>query len=223
MVLYRAHSPALRRRILYACLAASILAVGPACGERAASAERPDLRDELIELGRVDQQVRESLTVNSASDTLLLKRMMRTDSANTQRLREIVADVGWPGKSMVGEEAARAAFLIVQHSPLHEFQKEMLELLRAAAGTDEAQRSDVAMLTDRVLTHEGKPQLYGTQFQIRDGRLVPYPIEEPALLDQRRAEVGLAPMAEYVTMLRQTYQGPVDFDTVGLSGDTTAR
>jgi hypothetical protein len=161
-------------------------------------------------MGRADQQVRDGLNVRSLTDTARLRRMLQVDSTHTERLRGIVRDHGWPGKSVFGEEAAQAAFLIVQHSASHEFQQEMLELLAAAAEAGEAKRSDVAMLTDRVRTNAGQPQLYGTQFRIRDGRLVAHPIEDPAGLDARRAAMGLAPMAEYLAHLRATYAGPVD-------------
>lgn len=167
-------------------------------------------RAALIEMGRADQQVRNGLSERSMADTARLRRMMQTDSTHTERLRGIVRDHGWPGKSVFGQQAAQAAFLIVQHSPSHEFQQEMLELVAAAAEAGEAKRSDVAMLTDRVRTNAGQPQVYGTQFQIRDGRLVAHPIEDPSGLDARRAAVGLGPMAEYVARLRETFDGPVD-------------
>jgi hypothetical protein len=181
------------------------------------------VRDELIALGKTDQEIREGLDVNAMADTVRLRKMSTLDSASTERLREIVREHGWPGKSVVGEEAARAAFLIVQHSPSTEFQKEMLELMRSAAEAGDANRADVAMLEDRILSHEGKPQIYGTQFRIADSRLIPYPIEDPARLDERRAAIGLPPMSEYVNVLRQAYGGAVEFDTARLARDTAGR
>jgi len=55
----------------------------------------------------------------------------------------------------------------------------------------------VAYIEDRVLVAEGKKQLYGTQFTVHDGKLVPQPIEDEENLDRRRAGVGLEPFAEY--------------------------
>jgi hypothetical protein len=125
---------------------------------------------------------------------------------------------------MVGASGARAAFLIVQHSPSNAFQREMLPLLSAAAENDEASPGDAAMLEDRVLTDEGKPQRYGTQFRIVAGELIPYPIEEPETLDERRARVGLMPMAEYVKLLEETYEGPVRYPAdSAAAGDTLGR
>jgi hypothetical protein len=107
----------------------------------------------------------------------------------------------------------------VQHSPSDAFQRDMLPLLVAAADSGEAAAADVALLTDRVRTHEGKPQMYGTQFRIVDGGLEPFPIEDPAGLDARRRRVGLLPMADYVRILRDTYGGPVRMP----QSDTTIR
>ena len=40
----------------------------------------------------------------------------RIDVANTDRLRAITAEHGWPGRALVGEEGAEAAWLIAQHA-----------------------------------------------------------------------------------------------------------
>ena len=167
------------------------------------------LSEQLVRMGLLDQTVRVGFTVNTAADTGFLRATLGIDSLLTQRLRNIIDEHGWPLRSMVGDSAASAAFLITQHSPSDTFQREMLPLLEAAAAAGEATPSDVALLTDRVLTRDGKPQVYGTQFRIADGVLVPYPIEDVESLDERRARAGLMPMAEYVDMLRQTYGGPV--------------
>jgi hypothetical protein len=39
--------------------------------------------------------------------------------------------------------------------------------------------------------------LYGTQFTVTDGEHRPRPIEDPQQLDERRAEAGLDPFADY--------------------------
>ena len=58
-------------------------------------------------------------------------------------------------------------------------------------------RSHIAYLTDRVAVNEGRPQRYGTQFTLVDGKMVPQPIENLDELDERRADMGLQSMAEY--------------------------
>lgn len=200
---------------LLAVLIAGCDAAGPRVAEPSVVADsvpaltHSSLSEQLVRMGLLDQTVRVGFTVNTAADTGFLRATLGIDSLLTQRLRRIIDEYGWPTWSMVGESAANAAFLIAQHSPSDRFQREVLPLLEAAAAADEAASSDVALLTDRVRTHDGKPQVYGTQFRIIDGVLIPYPIEDLASLDERRARAGLMPMAEYVDMLRQTYGGPV--------------
>jgi hypothetical protein len=184
----------------------------------------PALQRDLVRLGMLDQTARVAFTAESVSDTALMRTLLSLDSLLTSRLRAIVREQGWPTRTMVGASGARAAFLILQHSPSNAFQREMLPLLSAAAENEEASPGDAAMLEDRVLTDEGKPQRYGTQFRIVAGELIPYPIEEPETLDERRARVGLMPMAEYVKLLEETYEGPVRYPAdSAAAGDTLGR
>lgn len=80
-----------------------------------------------------------------------------------------------------------------------------LGLLEAAVEAGEAEAKDLAYLFDRVRVAEGQPQRYGTQFTITNGQLEPAPLEDPANVDERRASVGLMPLAEYVELTRKMY------------------
>lgn len=66
-----------------------------------------------------------------------------------------------------------------------------------------------ALLIDRVRMHEGRPQLYGTQFQQEDGRLVPYRVADEDALEERRAAMGLPSMERYVELMEEAYGVPV--------------
>ena len=72
---------------------------------------------------------------------------------------------------------------------------------------NEISQLNLAMLTDRVLLAEGKHQIYGTQFVIRDGEWVPLRLEDEENVDDRRAEVGLPPLAEYKAMIEAARRG----------------
>jgi hypothetical protein len=74
--------------------------------------------------------------------------------------------------------------------------------LRAAVTQGEAPAAHLAYLEDRVRVNAGQPQLYGTQFTLTAGTLTPYPIEDPGRLDQRRAQAGLEPFADYEARMR---------------------
>lgn len=170
------------------------------------------VRDTLIRRGREDQDGREVIPrALAANDTATLLRMMRADSARSRWLRAIVKRDGWPTRAAYGDSAAKAAWLILQHSPYVDFQEEMLPALASLASDGEMSSADVAMLTDRVMVSRGKPQRYGTQFDTKDGKLVAKPIEDLAGLDARRATLKMPPMTEYVRMLGDMYKMPVEW------------
>jgi hypothetical protein len=124
----------------------------------------------------------------------------RVDVANTDRLRAIIAEHGWPGRMLVGDEGAEAAWLIAQHADHQlDFQREALALLERAVNDGDAPASHLAYLTDRVRMNEGRPQLFGTQVaDITKGVASPWPIEDEEHVDQRRANAGLEPLADYL-------------------------
>jgi hypothetical protein len=81
-------------------------------------------------------------------------------------------------------------------------QRAFLDALRAAVTQEEAPAAHLAYLEDRVRVNAGQPQLYGTQFTLTGGTLGPCPIEDPGRLDQRRAQAGLEPFADYEARMR---------------------
>ncbi|SER63246.1 hypothetical protein SAMN05421870_10379 [Streptomyces qinglanensis] len=63
---------------------------------------------------------------------------------------------GWPTAEPVGEEAARAAWLIAQHTDRQlDVQRRALRLMRQAVSAGRASPRDLAFLHDRTLVNEG--------------------------------------------------------------------
>jgi hypothetical protein len=184
-----------------------------ACAPREPAARTPwneTLTAELLLRVSEDQAIRNQMTANlqsgSPPDSLIVARIGAVDSANTAWLRETVAAHGWPAQSAVGREAASAAFLLVQHASRDTaFQAAMLDELVAAFERGEAEGQSVALLTDRVAVRRGQSQVYGTQANMRDGRLVLEPIADSAGIDARRARMGMIPLADYVRILDSMY------------------
>lgn len=161
--------------------------------EYIATLSEPDLYRELLEMRRIDQAIRRGEQLPELAG----RHMGDVDAAHSARMKEIIAQYGWPAKSLVGEDGARSAWLLVQHADADpRFQRHCLELMKAMP-PGEVSPVDVAYLTDRVLVNEGKKQIYGTQFWSPEGKLVPRPIENEALVETLRAEVGMISMQEY--------------------------
>ena len=64
---------------------------------------------------------------------------------------------------------------------------------------------DIAYLADRVLCGAGKKQKYGTQVTLKEGEFTPKPIEDEEHVDERRKELGLEPLADYLKMIARVY------------------
>lgn len=173
----------------------------------------PELRKELLAMEASDQEVRDKLIdifsahpVDSLALVDVIKRTDSVDARHTKAMKEIISRDGWPGRSMVGSDGEEAAFILVQHADKDTaFQSNCLKLVEKAYKAGEASGQDLALLTDRVLVHLGKPQLYGSQVKFVNGRVVVDSIEDERNIDKRRAELGLVPMAEYLKVLRQYY------------------
>ena len=115
---------------------------------------------------------------------------------NAERLRQIVAEHGWPGRSLAGEDGAAAAWRIVQHAIGEpEFMRSCAELIRASVAAGEADAGHLAMLEDRIRMFEGAPQLYGTQYDWDESRTAMVPVGGVQDgVDERRRVAGLPPI-----------------------------
>lgn len=167
-----------------------------------------ELRQELLARAEQDQRVRRLATPPKGQYEFRLpddvaEEWHRVDTDNTRWLADLVATRGWPGRTLAGPDGAEAAWLLAQHADGDpELQRTFLEALRGAVADGDASPGNLAYLEDRVRVHDGRPQLYGTQFTVTDGELRPSPIEDPERLDERRAEAGLDPFAAYEAQMR---------------------
>ena len=163
------------------------------------------LRDELLEMARLDRTVRAELAASGELfDAGYEPRMARVHERNARRLHRIIESVGWPGTDLVGPDGAEAAWMILQHAIAEPgLLRRVLPLLQAAAREGRASPRHAAMLEDRIRFFEGRPQRYGTQFDWdAEGKLSPGEVEDPQRLDERRLSVGLPPLAEQMEEAR---------------------
>lgn len=164
-----------------------------------------EIRDRLLELERVDQQMREGMP--SVLSPAQKAEWDAVDSFCTAGLKMIINEVGWPTVSKVGEEAAQVAWLIAQHADRNiPFQKFCLELM-CKESQIEVDEIDIAYLHDRICVNEGHPQFFGTQFNDNEyGAYGPEPIELPEFVNERRKVLGLRPLYEYKQELIEKYK-----------------
>jgi tetratricopeptide (TPR) repeat protein len=131
---------------------------------------------------------------------VLWEMKKKLNDENQQIVCKVINTSGWPKKSEVGADAASAAFLVVQHADLT-LQKKYLPMLKKACETNEAKKTDLALLIDRVELGEGRMQIYGSQINFNDSLKTYYVCNmvDPDNLEKRRSEMGFKrPFAEYV-------------------------
>jgi len=163
------------------------------------------LRTALRRMAREDRRVREELVAAGALPLgSYSPAMAAVHRRNNDRMRAILAAHGWPGRTLVGDDGAEAAWLVVQHAVLApDVQRRGLTLLRRAVRTGEAPAWQLAYLDDRVRMSRGVEQTYGTQFVPgADGRSLPWPIADAAGVDARRRRIGLPPLREHARRIR---------------------
>jgi hypothetical protein len=165
------------------------------------------LAEELAGMVADDQEVR-----NEAHDIWntgaevpqeISDRMHKVDAKNTERMKHIVMDMGWPTANEIGRQAVHDAWLLVQHADQQpEFQRYCLGLMEPLVGDGGVHPQEFAYLTDRVLVADKKPQIYGTQFHKVNGKMQPRPIRDEKNVDKRRAAIGLSTMEEYAKIIK---------------------
>lgn len=162
----------------------------------------------LLETVRYDDQkyrqemgeIQEKFGNDSEELKANLTLMHEQDSINLIKVEKILEEHGWLGWDDIGRRANAALFLVIQHADL-ETQEKYLPMLREAVKRGDAAPSDLALLEDRVALRQGKKQIYGSQMALdqETGEYYVSPLEDPDNVNQRRAEVGLEPIEDYVS------------------------
>lgn len=207
-------------------LLVTVTAVLSCFGQRAQAQDDkgPAHLDSLLHrIYREDQAVRQySLNMEGMDEDSLMayiQRMAETDLRCQTAVFPILDSLGIP--EGLSDTSYSALFLVVQHSDL-EHQRKYYPLFEAGAEKGLIEPSDVATMLDRILMHEGKPQVYGTQTfsqmktiivkagedgKPENGTGTAYtsesanylwPVENADSLDIRRARVGLPSIGTYM-------------------------
>jgi hypothetical protein len=163
-------------------------------------------------MARQDQAARAFVSASGGRldfESPQVRRMNEVDAANLRRLKHIVDQEGFPTARMVGLDGVDSAWLLTLHASTDpDFQERVLKLTTGHVRRGEVRRDQVAALTDDLLVGRGKPQRYGTNFEMRDGELKPSPLEDEAHVEELRHEVGLGTLANYACVMRAMYGAP---------------
>ncbi|GAA3938948.1 DUF6624 domain-containing protein [Hymenobacter algoricola] len=159
--------------------------------------------------GRVKYDaVEKQYGVKSPQMKALWKEMEETDARNLKIITALLDQYGWPTKAQVGKMGNETVFLVIQHSNLPAMEK-YFPMAKQAAERGDLSRSALALLQDRILVGQGKPQIYGSQLHTDPvtNKTVFSPIEDEAHVDERRAALGMEPLATYAKRFGLEYTG----------------
>lgn len=123
----------------------------------------------------------------------LAKEMVQTDTVNMRFIDSVIKIYGYPGKTLVGQQAGFVAWIVIQHSNRID---EFMPLLKAAADSGELDFYFYAMTLDRQLMYKRQEQIYGTQGRTvnlksgEKGVMIIWPVKDPESVDERRKQAG---------------------------------
>ena len=115
------------------------------------------------------------------------------DHENLEIIISFIEKCGIPTLNEINDTEMSAIWLTLQHASPR-YQKLYIPELEEAAKRGDIEWAVISLMKDRSLMHEGKPQIYGSQ--IRNGLL--YELFEPKYVNQRRTEIGMEPIEEYL-------------------------
>jgi hypothetical protein len=191
-------------------LASMLLAVSLFAGDAPVSVAPetqldPGLQAKLLAILESDQAPRLQLETaarekgyNSPEVAALQDTMLENDDANIATVSALLDQRGWITPEVGGPQASHTLFMVIQHAALP-WQQKYLPLVREAVKAGWLKPGNLALLEDRVALREGRPQTYGSQLRTdSSGKLYVQPLIDPEHVDERRAAIGLPPMADYV-------------------------
>jgi hypothetical protein len=125
---------------------------------------------------------------------------LKVDHSNLEVIISLIEKCGMPTSENISKEQILTIWLVIQHSKLKHMKK-YLPILKEAASKGDLNQRNIAMMEDRILLHEGKAQIYGTQVCFSDSLkkyLLCQPVHNAAEINTRRAKIGFGPIEDYL-------------------------
>ncbi|MEU9187458.1 DUF6624 domain-containing protein [Streptomyces sp. NPDC048484] len=149
---------------------------------------------------RVEEEHRAMTEAHHSPTPAARHRIAQCREENAAALKAIVRRHAWPTSDLVGAPASTAALMILLHAPDLDFQLACRDLIAQATADGRCPAPHHAYIADHCAVELGQPQFYGTRVDPATFR--PYPVRRPGTLDERRRDVGLAPLDVQMRTLR---------------------
>jgi hypothetical protein len=150
--------------------------------------ENEIIASQIESIHKTDQELR-----------LIGKFDLEIDAQNSEKIKAIYQEIGFPTINKVGKSASHHFVTILLHSTDIEFKKKVLDNMKSLLDED-AHKKDIAYLEDKILITEGKKQMYGTQltFNEMENTYIAIEIDNFENVNQSRKEIGLDSLEEYI-------------------------
>lgn len=131
------------------------------------------------------------------------RKLIKVNNDNLMFVKDFIKMYGFPYIDVTSKKAYDAVFLVVQHSSDVEYMKNIVAILeKKMAG--QINKPHIAYLTDRIRVIEKRPQVYGTQYKIVDGKIVFFQIEDFQNINYRRNNLGMTNFEDYKRKISST-------------------
>ncbi|MFD2034928.1 DUF6624 domain-containing protein [Belliella marina] len=107
---------------IFTLLIFAVISCSPQSSSNPEEINHTSFASSLDSMMKLDQgfrkQISEAMKSNLSLPTSIYQEMEKVDSSNQAWLKIKLEKNGWPEKSKIGEKAARAVFLLIQHADL---------------------------------------------------------------------------------------------------------
>jgi hypothetical protein len=160
--------------------------------------------DQKYRLLRMKVAKEEGLESNTMKE--LGKKQLENDSINLLKVIDILDNFGWPEPKLIGSQGTDILWLVIQHTDL-KTQEKYFPMIKDAVKKGFLSTSKLALLEDRIALGQGKKQIYGTQLgqDQKTGEYYVRPLLDPDNVDKRRAEIGIGPLQDYLSLVGLTW------------------
>jgi hypothetical protein len=167
--------------------------------------KKVQLESKLVEVLQIDQSIRHDLNeirakyagkpeLEEKSDSLIAQ-MLKIDKENQLFIANLLDLKGWP--SDLSPQGNMAIFMVIQHGE-PEYMDKYAPIVDDAYAKGYINSRYYVLFKDRTLMYAEKPQIYGSQIQ--NGYV--WPTEDVENVDERRKQMNLSPMEDYLKLFK---------------------
>jgi len=117
------------------------------------------------------------------------------DAENTLKIDSLIAKFGWIDFSNSNEKSSLNICILALHAKPEKL-KEYFKLYKKSFKKRQTYLQYYAFMQDRILMHDGKKQIFGTQSNVKDGKKTLYPLKSPKRVNIYRFKLGLSKLKQ---------------------------